>query len=357
MSVILIFPAGMPKSLEFKRIAKNIGLVCFEATSEKKLVSQSDGMIWLPYITDSEFETQLEFVLAKHEINLIYTPHSGVWLKLNQISQSANFSRKFRVCGEWPNSEDLRSYSEAYEWARTCKSLLDLPIEAVSPSLPIFRYGNLYRGFNNIPGESDDEKIWLLTQIFRYAEPGDVVEIGSAYGRSAFSLAWLSDSYQIGTLICIDPWDFDSSKNQGGQASLINEAAHHVAWDQVFMAFLVSLAGFRNVNFIRKPSNDAINDYRVASHAKSITTEEFGSTPLTGEISILHIDGNHRYEDVKNDLDTWLPFVKEGGWVLLDDYLWAFGDGPKRVGDEFITNPAVRFSFVVGDTLCVKLKG
>lgn len=351
---VLIFPAGMPKALEFKRVAENIGLICVEATSEIKLASQSKDIVWLPYITDSEFEAKLDFVLEKYGIDLIYTAHAGVWLKLNKIKERSG-SRKFKVCAEWPNTDDLRSYSRAYEWARTCTVFLDLPIEPVFPSLPVFRYANLYREFNNIPGESDDEKVWLLTQIFKYAELGDVIEIGSAYGRSAFSLAWLSGFYEIGTLICIDPWDFNSSKDQGDQASLINEAVNYVAWDQVFIAFLISLANSRNVNFIRKPSVAAVDDYRKAAQAKSIFTEEFGNTPLIGEVSILHIDGNHSHEDVKNDLDTWLPLVKKGGWVLLDDYLWAFGDGPKCVGDELIKNPNVSISFVVGDTLCVRL--
>ena len=36
-------------------------------------------------------------------------------------------------------------------------------------------------------------------------------------------------------------------------------------------------------------------------------------------IDILHIDGRHRYEDVKEDFETWSKFVRPGGVILLHD--------------------------------------
>ena len=37
------------------------------------------------------------------------------------------------------------------------------------------------------------------------------------------------------------------------------------------------------------------------------------------EIDILHIDGSHHYEDVKNDFETWSKFVSDNGIILLHD--------------------------------------
>ena len=37
------------------------------------------------------------------------------------------------------------------------------------------------------------------------------------------------------------------------------------------------------------------------------------------KIDILHIDGSHHYEDVKNDFETWSKFVNDGGVILLHD--------------------------------------
>ena len=36
-------------------------------------------------------------------------------------------------------------------------------------------------------------------------------------------------------------------------------------------------------------------------------------------IDILHIDGRHRYEDVKEDYELWSKFVRPGGVILLHD--------------------------------------
>ncbi len=36
-------------------------------------------------------------------------------------------------------------------------------------------------------------------------------------------------------------------------------------------------------------------------------------------IDILHIDGRHRYEDVKEDFEIWSKFVRSGGVILMHD--------------------------------------
>ena len=37
-------------------------------------------------------------------------------------------------------------------------------------------------------------------------------------------------------------------------------------------------------------------------------------------IDLLFIDGDHRYEGAKLDIDLWLPFVKQGGYAVFHDY-------------------------------------
>lgn len=37
------------------------------------------------------------------------------------------------------------------------------------------------------------------------------------------------------------------------------------------------------------------------------------------KIDILHIDGDHRYECVKNDFETWSKFLSDDGVILLHD--------------------------------------
>ena len=38
-----------------------------------------------------------------------------------------------------------------------------------------------------------------------------------------------------------------------------------------------------------------------------------------GKVDVLHIDGTHEYEHVKQDFESWLPLVNDSGIVLLHD--------------------------------------
>lgn len=38
------------------------------------------------------------------------------------------------------------------------------------------------------------------------------------------------------------------------------------------------------------------------------------------EIDVLHVDADHRYEAVRNDIQRFLPFVVAGGLIIFDDY-------------------------------------
>lgn len=41
------------------------------------------------------------------------------------------------------------------------------------------------------------------------------------------------------------------------------------------------------------------------------------------EIDVLLIDGDHSYDGVKADFERFVPFVKEGGLILMHDVRWA----------------------------------
>lgn len=93
------------------------------------------------------------------------------------------------------------------------------------------------------------------------------------------------------------------------------------------------------------------------NNRRLISTEAFGHTEYTGQISILHIDGNHTYEDAKADVKSWEKFMVGGGWIIIDDYLWPYGDGPQRVGNEFLADnfDKIDTSFVMGGALFIQL--
>jgi hypothetical protein len=109
-----------------------------------------------------------------------------------------------------------------------------------------------------------------------------------------------------------------------------------------------------HVNYLRMPSTDGAGYYR---EHRNVTTESFGTTRYRGEIAILHVDGNHSYQAAKADVEAWAGLVVGGGWIIIDDYIWPYGDGPQRVGDEFLEShrSSVATAFVMGSALFIQL--
>jgi methyltransferase family protein len=66
--------------------------------------------------------------------------------------------------------------------------------------------------------------------------------------------------------------------------------------------------------------------------------ERFGA----GEFDFVYIDGNHRYEFVKADLEAYAPKIRPGGFLAGDDYgvegWWE--DGVTRAVDDFVHSGA-----------------
>jgi len=50
-------------------------------------------------------------------------------------------------------------------------------------------------------------------------------------------------------------------------------------------------------------------------------------------VSCLHIDGDHSYYGVKQDLNLFWPKINSGGMIINDDYSWT---GCKKAIDEFV---------------------
>ncbi len=66
---------------------------------------------------------------------------------------------------------------------------------------------------------------------------------------------------------------------------------------------------------------------------------------------LIYIDGNHSYEFVKNDIESYLPKMKPGAYITGDDYLFdrCPNGGPKRAVDEIAATGDVRLVSVVNN--------
>ena len=230
-------------------------------------------------------------------------------------------------------------------------------VAAARPAAPALRESEaagLLRWVEAIPGMCDADKIAATVQAMRHTPPGDVVEIGSWWGRSAALLAFLARRWEVGPVLCVDPWTADALP-QG--VPVLDRASASMDVNEALRIFEINLAPVADgrVNYLRARSTEGAALYRAGLE---VSTEAFGVTRYGGAIAFLHIDGNHALERVQEDARAWTPFVRPGGWIVFDDYVWAFGDGPRQVGDAFLAHERdkIATAFVMGTALFVQLR-
>jgi len=54
------------------------------------------------------------------------------------------------------------------------------------------------------------------------------------------------------------------------------------------------------------------------------------------EIDYVFVDGGHKYETVKNDLENLTQIINNNGIILCDDYDLSYAPGVKKAIDEYI---------------------
>ncbi|MEM9043699.1 MAG: class I SAM-dependent methyltransferase [Pseudomonadota bacterium] len=169
----------------------------------------------------------------------------------------------------------------------------------------------------------------FLFSLMEVARPRRYVELGSHHGHSFFTACQhykLNQNY--GEAVAIDLWEGDHQAGFYG--------------DEVFDRFRSILdEHFKQCGrFIRSYFSEAANVFEP------------------GSIDLLHIDGLHTYEAVKEDFETWLPKLTENGVVLFHDtseYQTDFGVW--QLFDEIREQAAASFRFVHGHGLGVAAFG
>lgn len=146
--------------------------------------------------------------------------------------------------------------------------------------------------FQQIFEKVDEVTGWLgegaCQVLYEYAKgikKGTILEIGCYMGRSTLLLALSSPTSQITS---IDP--YISLDNSFGEVKPTEAKANceRTMEDQKW-------------NLIGTTSTDAAKIW-------------------TKKIDLLFIDGDHSYEQVKQDIEMFAPYVKKGHYMILDDY-------------------------------------
>lgn len=356
---LLVFPLDLDETKPVIRIAHALGIQIIAASSamsgpDSRMI---DHFIHLPFVTEPAFNTALRKAIGDYGITTVFAPHQGVWRHLETllITEPQNF--RFELCQPDPFTATWQQFSSHEEWAANAiLSQIPEQIGAISirPPLSQSRHAAIHRQFLNTPGQCDETKLLALCDIARLLPAGDMLEVGCLYGRSALALGYLAGRYQIGNLICVDPWNIAELTDQGTQAAVLDIERKSLDFERIFRIFLSTVAQLDNVGYIRATSEVACATYEMARQEGYLHNLELGGIAISQHLSLLHIDGNHRYDHVSRDVSLWSPYLCPGGWLLLDDYIWAFGDGPKRVGDQLLESPLYDSAFVSGDTLFLR---
>ncbi|MDB5983510.1 MAG: hypothetical protein JWQ69_4525 [Pseudomonas sp.] len=353
---ILIFPAGMPRSLAYLERALSEGQSVVGSSSLGHDPAREHYPNWahLPYLTAPNFDDALRQVITDYDIGGIFTPNPAVWDYLNRCI--AESFPGVTLVNTSPVDSEVAPFHKALQFGEsvTANPLAVAGAGEIRPAISALEIAALFHHAESIPGMCDHEKIRALCELFRHAPDGDVVEIGSWWGKSAFVLMRLASCYNVGKLLCVDPWS-NEHLIQNDANGLLDRVP--VNADEALTVFQLNLLPYAHgtVNYLRLPSVDAAVEYR-RSHR--VTTAAFGETNYTGRIAVLHVDGNHSYDSAHADVSAWADLVRPGGWIIIDDYIWPYGDGPQRVADEFLESrlPGIECAFVMGSALFIQLK-
>jgi hypothetical protein len=116
-----------------------------------------------------------------------------------------------------------------------------------------------------------------------------MVEIGSYAGESTELFA-----KNFKSVIAIDPFLNDYDKN--------DVTCEYMDLTEVYNTFNAVISKYENVRHIRKTSDDAISELKNL------------------KVDLVYIDGLHTYEQVKLDIENYMPIINESGFICGHDY-------------------------------------
>jgi predicted O-methyltransferase YrrM len=158
-------------------------------------------------------------------------------------------------------------------------------------------------------GWCSTEKAFDLTHTIIGSGAKTIVEIGVFGGRSMIPMAMACKYQGFGKVIGIDPWDAKASSEWQSHPADI-EWWSKLDHDLIYAEFIrcVHLLGVEDFCDIQRMRSD---EYQPV-----------------GPIDLLHIDGNHSDQALR-DVKRYASLVPVGGFVFADDIGWT-GGGVQR---------------------------
>lgn len=168
-------------------------------------------------------------------------------------------------------------------------------------------------------------------------EAPTVVEIGSFLGRSTVVLGRALHDRRRGQVFCVDPFNADGDCESIGKYLAIKQSMDQTL-KNVFLENMRKCGLTEVIHVLEGYSHDLVRSW-------------------TGSIDLLFIDGDHSYSAVRDDFDSWTPFLVPGGLLVMDDVCLDDGlrSGPGRVVRESVNeNPGWGDGRTVGTLYAAK---
>jgi hypothetical protein len=148
---------------------------------------------------------------------------------------------------------------------------------------------------------------WLIKK-YRITHSAD---IGVYRGRSLVPQAVAHREYTDGRAYGVDPWlssearEIDNPTLRDAIDRFVDTTNFQAIFEDVG-ALLLRLELNQNCTLIREKASDAVRYFE---------SEGIG-------FGLIHIDGNHDSDRVMEDVSLYLPRLRPGGFVLMDDVSW-----------------------------------
>lgn len=159
-----------------------------------------------------------------------------------------------------------------------------------------------FSAMGELEGWCTELKASMLIDVVLLLRPQTVVEIGVFGGKSVFPMAFALKQNGHGKIYGIDPWC---------------NADSVVGLDEIDKEWWGKVDHVAILNGLK----DKIKQFELSDQIELIRATSKGADPIPN-IDILHIDGNHSPDSALFDVKKWVPLVKRGGVIILDDANW-----------------------------------
>ncbi|HUD01937.1 MAG TPA: class I SAM-dependent methyltransferase [Rhabdochlamydiaceae bacterium] len=165
------------------------------------------------------------------------------------------------------------------------------------------------RNLSTLHGWCSQEKAQNFIDLVLEVKPDVCVEIGTFGGSSVLPVASALKFLDHGIVYAIDPWD----KIEALKYFDPYEDHRHMDWWGKIDFFGIYHS------FLNMVSNHELGKYVKVLRM----TSEKAADEVKEAIDILYIDGNHSEAIALLDVKLYLPKVRQGGYIWLNDSTWS----------------------------------